>query len=67
MIKIASKNEIARAQIEAALKAGIPRGAALGDAAYGDDIALLNWLSEQNLIYTLGVRTGTKMIRYRMP
>lgn len=59
MIKFATKNEIARAQIEAALKAGIPRGPVLGDAAYGDDTALRDWLSEQNLIYALGVRTGT--------
>ena len=29
-------NEIARAQIEAAPQAGIPRGTVLGDAAYGD-------------------------------
>ena len=30
MIAFATKNEIARAQIEAALKAGIPRGTVLG-------------------------------------
>ncbi|MHB1076827.1 IS701 family transposase [Thiobacillus sp.] len=55
----ATKNEIARAQIEAALQAGIPRGTVLGDAAYGDDTALRDWLTEQELIYALGVRTGT--------
>lgn len=58
-IAFATKNEIARTQIEAALKAGIPRGTVLGDAAYGDDTALRDWLSAQNLIYALGVRTGT--------
>lgn len=58
-IAFATKNEIARAQIEAALKAGIPRGTVLGDAAYGDDTALRDWLNAQNLIYALGVRTGT--------
>lgn len=58
-IAFATKNEIARTQIEAALKAGIPRGTVLGDAAYGDDTALRDWLSEQNLVYALGVRTGT--------
>lgn len=58
-ITFATKNEIARAQIEAALKADIPRGTVLGDAAYGDDAALRDWLSEQKLIYALGVRTGT--------
>lgn len=55
----ATKNEIARAQIEAALHAGIPRGTVLGDAAYGDDTALRDWLTEQELVYALGVRTGT--------
>jgi len=55
----ATKNEIARAQIEAALQAGIPCGTVLGDAAYGDDTALRDWLTEQELVYALGVRTGT--------
>ena len=55
----ATKNEIARAQIEAALDAGIPRGTVLGDAAYGDDTALRDWLTEQQLVYAVGVRTGT--------
>lgn len=55
----ATKNEMARAQIEAALHAGIPRGTVLGDAAYGDDTALRDWLTEQALVYALGVRTGT--------
>lgn len=59
MITFATKNEIARAQIDAALKAGIPRGVVLGDAAYGDDTALRDWLSEEGLIYALGVRIGT--------
>lgn len=54
----ATRNEIARAQIEAAPQAGIPRGTVLGDAAYGDDTALRDWLTEQELIYALGVRTG---------
>ena len=58
-IAFVTKNQIAREQIEAALKAGIPRGTVLGDAAYGDDTALRDWLSEQNLTYALGIRTGT--------
>lgn len=57
----ATKNEIARTQIEAALQAGIPRGTVLGDAAYGDDTALRDWLTEQELVYALGVRTGTSV------
>jgi len=55
----ATKNEIARAQIEAALNAGIARGTVLADAAYGDDTALRDWLTEKALVYALGVRTGT--------
>ena len=55
----ATKNAIARAQIEAALQAGIPRGTVLGDAAYGDDCALRDWLTEHDLVYALGVRPGT--------
>ena len=55
----ATRNEIARTQIEAALRRGIPRGTVLGDAAYGDDTALRDWLTEQELVYALGVRTGT--------
>ena len=43
-VTFATKNEIARTQTKAALKAGIPRGAVLGDAA---DTALCDWLSEQ--------------------
>jgi len=58
-ITFATKNEIARAQIEAALQANVTRGTVLGDAAYGDDTALRDWLSEQNLVYALGVRPGT--------
>ena len=58
-IVFATKNEIARTQIEAALHAGIPRGTVLGDAAYGDDTALRDWLTGQELVYALGVRTGT--------
>lgn len=59
MIAFATKNEIAREQIEVALKAGIPRGTVLGSAAYGDDTALRDWLSQQGLLYVLGVHIGT--------
>jgi SRSO17 transposase len=54
-----SKNQIAAAQIRGAVAAGVPRGVVLGDAAYGDDCALRDALSEQNLIYALGVRPQT--------
>lgn len=54
-----SKNQIAAAQIRAAVAAGVPRGVVLGDAAYGDDSALRDGLSAQGLIYALGVRPLT--------
>ena len=54
-----TKNQIAIAQIRAAIAAQLPRGVVLGDAAYGDDCALRDELSEQGLIYALGVRPLT--------
>ena len=54
-----SKNQIAAAQIRGAVAAGVPRGVVLGDAAYGDDGALRDELSAQNLIYALGIRPLT--------
>jgi len=54
-----TKNQIAAAQIRAAVATGVPRGVVLGDAAYGDDSALRDELSAQKLIYALGVRPLT--------
>ena len=54
-----TKNQIAAAQIRAAVAAQVPRGVVLGDAAYGDECALRDELSEQGLIYALGVRPLT--------
>lgn len=54
-----SKNRIAAAQLRAAVAAGVPRGVVLGDAAYGDDCGLRDELTEQGLIYALGVRPLT--------
>jgi SRSO17 transposase len=54
-----TKNQIAAAQIRAAVAAQVPRGVVLGDAAYGDDSALRDELSAQALIYALGVRPLT--------
>lgn len=54
-----TKNQIAAAQIRTAVAAQLPRGVVLGDAAYGDDCALRDELSEQGLIYALGVRPLT--------
>ena len=58
-IAFATKGEIARAQIKAALATGIPRGTVLMDAAYGDEAALRDDLSAEGLIYAVGVRPGT--------
>jgi SRSO17 transposase len=58
-IRFATKGEIARTQIEAALAAGIPRGPVLMDAGYGDEAALRDWLTEQGLVYAVGIRPAT--------
>lgn len=54
-----TKNQIAAAQIRAAVAARVPRGVVLGDAAYGEDCALRDELSEQGLTYALGIRPLT--------
>lgn len=56
-----SKNEMAAAQIWAALEAGQPRGTVLGDAAYGDDSQLRDALTEQGLVYALGIKPLTSV------
>lgn len=58
-IAFATKGEIAWAQIEAALAAGIPRGPVLIDAGYGDEAALRDRLSAHGLIYAVGIRPAT--------
>ena len=58
-IAFATKGEIAWAQIEAALAAGIPRGTVLMDAAYGDEARLRDRLSAEGLTYAVGIRPGT--------
>lgn len=54
-----TKNQIAAAQIRAAVAAQVPRGVVLGDVAYGDDCALRDELSAQALLYALGIRPLT--------
>ena len=58
-IAFATKGEMAWAQIEAALAAGIPRGTVLVDAAYGDEAALRDRLSAHGLSYAVGIRPAT--------
>jgi len=58
-IAFATKGELAWAQIEAALAAGIPRGTVLTDAGYGDEAALRDRLSAHGLPYAVGIRPAT--------
>ena len=58
-IGFATKGEMAWAQIEAALAAGIPRGPVLIDAGYGDEAALRDRLSAQGLTYAVGIRPAS--------
>lgn len=58
-VRFMSKNRMAAAQIQAAVAAGVPRGVVLGDAAYGDDCGLRDELTEQDLIYALGIKPLT--------
>ena len=58
-IGFATKGAIALTQIEAALGRGVPRGVVLADAAYGDETAFRERLTELELIYAVGVRPGT--------
>lgn len=58
-IGFATKGELAWAQIEAALRAGIPHGTVLMDAGYGDEAALRDRLSAQGLPYAVGIRPQT--------
>jgi len=58
-VAFATKGEMARTQIEAALTADVPRGPVLMDAAYGDEAAFRDWLSARELIYAAGIRPAT--------
>ncbi len=58
-VSFATKPELAMRQIEAALRAGYPRGMVLADAAYGDETAWCEKLAAHALRYAVGVRPGT--------
>ncbi|MDZ4341573.1 MAG: IS701 family transposase, partial [Candidatus Binatia bacterium] len=58
-IAFATKGELAWAQIEAALAAGMPRGTVLMDAGYGDEAALRDRLSAHGLPYAVGIKPAT--------
>lgn len=54
-----TKGELAWAQIEAQLSAGIPRGPVLMDAGYGDEAALRDRITAAGLVYAVGIRPLT--------
>ncbi|MGH8337024.1 MAG: IS701 family transposase [Gammaproteobacteria bacterium] len=58
-IGFATKNQIARQQIAAALAAGTPRGIILSDAAYGDEADFRDYLTAEKLLYAVGIRPNT--------
>jgi SRSO17 transposase len=58
-IGFATKGEIAWAQIEAALAAGIPQGTVLMDAGYGDEAAVRDRLRASGMPYAVGIRPAT--------
>lgn len=58
-IGFATKGKLAWAQIEAALRAGVPHGTVLMDAGYGDEAAMRDRLSAQDLTYAVGIRPQT--------
>ena len=60
-IGFATKGEIAWAQIEQALAAGIPRGTVLMDAGYGDETAMRDRLNAHELSYAVAVRPATTL------
>ena len=60
-IGFATKGEIAWAQIEQALAAGIPRGTVLMDAGYGDETAMRERLSAHDLSYAVAIRPATTL------
>jgi len=55
-VKFETKPQIALAQIEAALKAGVARGVVLADAGYGADGAFRARLTALGLTYAVGVQ-----------
>jgi SRSO17 transposase len=60
-IEFATKPEIALRQIEAACKAGLPRGVALMDAGYGCNTALRAGISALGLNYVAGILPQTSV------
>ena len=58
-IAFATKPEIAAAQMQTALVAGVPPGVVLADAAYGDETAFRDNVTALGLPYVVGIRPAT--------
>src|SRR5579864_6758679 len=61
--KFKTKPEIALEQIRWACKAGLPRGVALMDAAYGRDARLRAGMTELDVLYVAGILPNTLLWR----
>jgi SRSO17 transposase len=56
-----TKPQIALAQLRAAVETGVPRGVVLSDAGYGNDTDFRTGLTEQGLLYVVGVQSSTSL------
>jgi len=54
-----TKPQIALAQIEAAMRAGVPQGVVLADAAYGNDADFRDQITGWKLAYVVGLQSST--------
>jgi SRSO17 transposase len=62
-VKFKTKPEIALEQIRWACEAGLPRGVALMDTAYGNDSRLRAGMTELGVTYAVGIQPNTLMWR----
>jgi SRSO17 transposase len=60
-IAFVTKSEIALAQIETALRDGVPQGVVLMDAGYGTDTGLRTAISALGLPYVAGIQSTTTL------
>src|SRR5262249_43010796 len=60
-IAFVTKSEIALAQIEAALRDGVPQGVVLMDAGYGTDTGLRTAITALGLPYAAGIQSTTTL------
>jgi SRSO17 transposase len=58
-IEFQTKPEIALRQIQDAVKAGIPTGVVLADAAYGNDTKFRTGITKLQLLYVAGIQSST--------